>query len=268
MRIVSAPLCASLLTALAAFPSLAQEEEKAEEIQTRISLLAIGDPPQPRFEFRDDRRHLLETPAGDSPPGEVLVRQKKGKEEWFKAVPLGLNSPTGYITYRGEKNLVLFREDAEKRRSEFARIALPPLRDDLTLLLLRDRASKSWEKEPRVYYFDNSLSAFPNDSVRLINLSSVPVRARINEGTAFELAAGGHKIVGIPRKDQGILGYRIAAVVDGQLYPLVDTATTTMPDTRFNLIVYNTDSGNPRTPVDIASYFERPPQKDHEPEPR
>jgi hypothetical protein len=52
------------------------------------------------------------------------------------------------------------------------------------------------------------------------------------------------------------------------LYPLVDTATTTMPDTRFNLIVYNTDSGNPRTPVDIASYFERPPQKDHEPEPR
>ena len=265
MRIVSVFLLASLPWALAAVPSVAQE---AEEIQTRISLLAIGDPPQPRFEFRDDRRHLLETPASDSPPGEVLVRQKKGKEESFKAVPLGLNSPTGYITYRGERNLVLFREDADKKRSEFARIALPELRDDLTLLLLRNRASKSWEKEPMVYYFDNSLTAFPNDSVRVINLSSLAIRARINDGTAFDLAAGGHKIIGIPRKDQGILSYRIAAVADGTLFPLVDTATTTMPDTRFNLIVYATSPGNPRTPVDIASYFERPPQKEQEPEER
>ena len=256
------------LAFLAISPMLAQEAGEETEVQTRISILAIGDPPQPRFEFRDDRRHLLETPVSDYPPGEVLVRQMKGKEESFKAVPLGLNSPTGTITYRGERNLVLFREDAGKKRSEFARIALPQLRDDLTLLLLRDPASKSWEKEPRVYYFDNSLTAFPNDSVRVINLSSVAVRTRINEGTAFELAAGGHKVVGIPRKDQGILGYRIAAVADGQLFPLVDTATTTMPDTRFNLIVYNSDSGNRRSPVDIASYHERPPQKEPEGEAR
>ncbi|MFM7181399.1 MAG: hypothetical protein ACKO2G_08050 [Verrucomicrobiales bacterium] len=268
MRRFSVPFIASLLTALAAIPSLAQDGEKVEEVQTRISILAIGDAPQPRFEFRDDRRHLLETPAADSPPGEVLVRQKKGKEESFNAVPLGLNSPTGYITYRGERNLVLFREDAAKKRYEFARIALPEMRDDLTLLLLRNRTSKSWEKEPRVYYFDNGLGAFPNDSVRVINLSAVTVRARINEGTTFDLAAGGHKIIGIPRKDQGILSYRVAAVAEEKIFPLVDTATTTMPDTRFNLIVYATDSGNPRTPVDIASYFERPPQKDVEGEAR
>lgn len=268
MKIPFFSLISSGLASLAITPLLAQEAGEEEAVKTRISILAIGDPPQPRFEFRDDRRHLLETPVSDYPPGEVLVRQKKGKEESFKAVPLGLNSPTGYITYRGEQTLILFREDAEKKRSEFARIALPLLRDDLTLLLLRDPASKSWEKEPKVYYFDNSLTAFPNDSVRVINLSSVAVRARINQTAAFDLAAGGHKVVGIPRADQGILGYRIAAVADGQLFPLVDTATTTMPDTRFNLIVYNTDSGNRRSPVDIASYHERAPQKDPEEESR
>jgi hypothetical protein len=259
MKILPATLIASWFTAMAALPLPAQEDS---EIQTRISILAIGDPPQPRFEFRDDRRHLLETPVSEYPPAEVLVREKRGNKESFKAVQLGLNSPTGYITYRGERNLILFREDAGKTRSEFASIALPELRDDLTLLLLRNRGSKSWEKEPKVYYFDNSQAAFPNDSLRMINLSSVPIRARINEGTVFELAAGGKKVVRIPRTDQGIVGYQIAAVADGRLHPLIDTATTTMPDTRFNLIIYNSDSGNRRMPVDIASYFERPPLKD------
>lgn len=243
-------------------PALPAQE--AEEVKTRISILAIGDPPQPRYIFRDDRRHLLETPVTEYPPAEVLVREKRGKAESFKPVPLGLNSPTGYITYRGEPTLLLFRQEETGGRSQFARIALPALRDDLTLFLLRNPDSKSWEREPKVYYFDNGLSAFPNDCARLINLSSFPVRASINQATPIEIISGGSKLVSIPRSEQGILTYRMAAMVEGQLYPLVDTATTTMPDTRFNLIVYNADSGDRRSPVNLTSYFERPPQKDTE----
>ena len=238
--------------------------EKPEEVKIRISLLAIGDPPQPRYAIRDDRRHLLDTPVSDYPPAEVLVREKRGDNESFKAVPLGLNSPTGYVSYRGERKLILFRNDQGPDRAEFASIDLPELRDDLTIFLVRNRSSKTWEHSPQVHAFDNGLAAFPNDSVRVINLSPVAVRAQINDGSVIEIAANRVSIVRIPRKDQGVLTYRMAAAHDGKVLPLIDTATTTMPDTRFNLVVYPSDSATARAPVNIASYFERPPQKDAE----
>lgn len=259
MKIHLIPLLCACLTMAAA--TRAHAEPEPEEIETRISVLAIGDAPQPRFVFRDDRRHLLDTPASEHPPGEVLVREKRGGDESFKAVPLGLNSPTGTITYRGERNLILYREDGENGRSEFAKIALPELRDDLTILLLRNRTSKSWDKAPLAHFYDNGFTAFPKDSVRVINLSTVPVIARINEKNSFQLAAGRSSVVRIPREDQGILSYRLAAVLGEEMLLLMDTATTTMPNTRFNLIIYNSDAEGKRMPVDVASYFERPVQE-------
>jgi len=238
--------------------------EKPDEVETRISLLAVGTPPLPYYEFRNGQRHVFDTANSEYPPAQVHVREKRGDNESFKPVSLGLNIPTGYITYRGQRKLVLFRDDEDAQKSVFASIDIPELRDDLTLILVRDRHSKSWEKPPQVHAFDNSLAAFPNDSVRLINLSPLAVRARINDGRVLEIAVNRSTVVRIPRKDQGILSYRIAAVHDGRIYPLIDTATTTMPDTRFNLVVYKSDSATARAPVDIASFFERPPQKDAE----
>jgi hypothetical protein len=249
------PLSCAILLMLAAPSTVA---ERPKEIQIQISVIAVGDPPQPRYEIRDDRRHLLHTPASEHPPGEILVREKRSDNESFKAIPLGLNTPTGTITYRGESTLLLYRDDLDDKRSEFASLALPELRDDLTIFLVRNRSAKSWERPPHVYYYDNSLTAFPNDSTRLINLSAVPVRARINEGRVLDVAPGQHAIVRIPRNDQGILSYRVAAIRGEDLLPLIDSATTTMPDTRFNLFIYNSDSAYARAPVNIASYFERP----------
>jgi hypothetical protein len=244
--------------------TIAAHADNAEKIETRISLLAIGDPPQPRYEIRGDRRHLLETAAADYPPPQVLVHEKNGKREAFKTVPLSLNTPTGYVTYRGERTLVLLREEPDSTRSEFASLILPPLRNDLTVLLLRDRRTKSWATPPEARFFDNGFEAFPNDSVRLINLSTVPIRAQVNDGSVRQIKAGQSVIIRIPRADQGILSYRIAALVENEVFPLIDTATTTMPDTRFNLITYNSDNAEIRTPVNIAQYFERPPQADVE----
>lgn len=234
------------------------ETGKSDPVEKHISVLAIGDPPQPRFVIRDDRRHLLDTAPSDHPPAEILVREKRGKNESFKTLPLGLNSPTGYITYRGERNLVLLRQDSGGDRSEFANIALPELRNDLTILLLRDRKTKSWATPPMVHYFDNGIEAFPNNSVRLVNLSTVPIRAQVNNDRVIQLNVGRSTIVPIPARDQGILSYRIAAVVDDKIHPLIDTATTTMPDNRFNLITYNSDGSDAQMPINIASYFERP----------
>jgi hypothetical protein len=249
---------ALLAVSFAALTSAEAQTGKSELTKKRISVLAIGDPPQPRFVIRDDRRHLLDTAPSDHPPAEILVREKRGGNESFKAVPLGLNSPTGYITYRGEPKLVLLRENGSGERDEFANIALPDLRNDLTIFLLRNRTTKSWASSPSVHYFDNGLEAFPNDSVRLVNLSTVPIRAQINDARVFPLEVGRSTIVRIPRQDQGILSYRIAALVDEKVHPLIDTATTTMPETRFNLIIYNSDGDGAQRPVNIASYFERP----------
>jgi hypothetical protein len=262
MKNHSLPLLSAcfLFSGTAATPA----QQPSDRVETRISVLAIGDPPQPRYVIRDDRRHLLDTAPAEHPPAEVVVREKRGEKESFKTIPLGLNSPTGYVTYRGERKLVLFREDHGGERGEFANITLPDLRNDLAVFLLRNRKTKSWAETPDIHYFDNGLVAFPKDSVRLVNLSTIPVRAQINQGGVFQLAAGRSSVVRIPHAHQGILSYRIAAVVGEQVHPLIDTATTTMPDARFNLIVYNSDSAHARMPVDIASYFERPPQSHQE----
>lgn len=245
--------------------SLQAKDEPEEEIETRISVLAIGDPPLPSYEMRDGLRHVFDTAVSEYPPAVIHVRQKGGDNGPFQPVSLGMNIPTGYITYRGERKLVLYREGKDAKKSEFTRIEIPKLRDDLTLLLVRDRASKSWDKAPRVHAFDNGFVAFPKDSVRVINLSSVPTRARINEQEVFQLAPGRSTVVRIPRADQGILSYRLAAVLGKELLPLADTATTTMPDTRFNLIIYNSDGLHARKPVNIAFYFERTPEVVPEP---
>jgi hypothetical protein len=258
------PLIPIASAVLAATISMAAHAQQAERVETRISLLAIGDPPQPRYEIRDDRRHLLETAAADYPPPQVVVREKNGEREAFKTVPLGLNTPTGYVTYRGERNLVLLREDEEGGRSEFASLTIPPLRNDLTIFLMRNRRSNSWAEAPDARFFDNGLEAFPNDSVRLINLSTVPIRAQVNDGRVRQINAGQSAVVRIPRSDQGVLSYRVAAVVEDEVFPLIDTATTTMPDTRFNLITYNSDGSDARMPVNITQYFERPQQADSE----
>jgi hypothetical protein len=262
MKMHTTFVLATFVAVLVAVSTQAQQVEKVEPVEKRISLMTIGNPPQPRYMIRDDRRHLLDTAATEYPPAEVTVREKRGKDVSFKSVPLGLNSPTGYITYRGERNLVLFREDSGKERLEFASLTLPEHTGDMAIFLLRNRKSKSWEKEPDIHYFDNSLAAFPNDSVRLVNLSTIPVRAQINDGRVFQLDVGRSTVVNIPRKDQGILTYSIAAVVDDKIHSLIDTSNTTMPDTRFNIIVYNSDSADSRMVVDVTSYFERPRQND------
>lgn len=259
MKTTALPMIAASIAVATSFPAPAQEAGKTELVEKRISLLAIGNPPEPRYVIREDRRHLLDTAAAESPPGEVMVREKSGETESFKGVPLGLNSPTGYITYKGERKLVLFREANGGDRSEFASLTLPELKGDLAVFLTRNRKNKSWESEPEIHYFDNSLEAFPKDSVRLINLSAVIARAQINDGRVFQIDAGRSAVVRIPRKDQGVLTYRIAGVAGDKVHPLIDTANTTMPDTRLNIIVYNCDSADARMVVDVASYFERPP---------
>lgn len=262
MKPLAIAATAALCIAAVSTPVLRAQD--AERVETRISLLAIGDPPQPRYEIRDDFRHLVEGATGDHPPPEVVVREKRGERESFQTVPLGLNTPTGYVTYRGERSLVLLREDAEGGRSEFATLAIPPLRADLTIFLLRNRRSNSWAEAPDARFFDNGFDAFPKDSVRLVNLSTVPIRAQVNDDRVRQINAGQSALVRIPREDQGILTYRIAAVVENEIVPLIDTATTTMPDTRFNLVVYDSDGSDARAPVNIAQYFERPPQVDSE----
>lgn len=240
--------------------SLQAKGEPEEEIETRISVVAIGDPPLPGYEMRGGLRHVFDTPVSEHPPSVIYVRQKGGDNGPFKPVSLGMNIPTGYITYRGERKLVLYGEGKDAEKSEFASIEIPELRDDLTIMFVRDHVSKSWDKAPRIHAFDNSLVAFPNDSVRVINLSRVPIRASINQDHVFQLAVGRSKVIRIPRVDQGILSYAAVAVVGKELLPLIDTATTTMPDTRFNLVIYDSDGAHARKPVNLTFYFERPPE--------
>ncbi|MES2922009.1 MAG: hypothetical protein V4819_10695 [Verrucomicrobiota bacterium] len=226
----------------------------------RISLLAIGDPPQPRFSIAADGRRFEDGPPADYPPGTVFVRDKSEKESDFKEISLGLNAATGYVTYKGESTLNLYRAKAEDAKNLYASLPIPQLNADMTIMLTRNASKKSWETEPKARFFDNSLTSFPLDSARFVNLSTVSIRVVVGSEPVFEILPGAARVVRLQRSEQGILSYRIAAALDGKIFPLADTATTYTPDTRINLVAYNADGEDRSQPVKIIRYFERPPQ--------
>ncbi|MEO5916321.1 MAG: hypothetical protein ABIS50_18935 [Luteolibacter sp.] len=226
----------------------------------RISLLAVGDPPQPHFDVTTEKRTLQETPASDYPPSKVFLRDRSEKEKAFKEVSLGLNAATGYVVYKGESTLNLYRGETGDEKGLYASLPIPELHADMTIMLTRNTSKKSWETDPKARFFDNSLTSFPQDSARYVNLSSVPIRVVNGKDPVFEIAPGGFRVVPLQRSEQGILAYRIAAAVDAKIFPIADTATTYTPDTRINLVAYNADGENKTQPVKVIRFFERPPQ--------
>lgn len=252
----SSALCLLLILA----PGLVAQEQ-TDSPPIRISLVAVGDPPQPKFIVRGDKRELVENSAADYPPGKLLVKEKNSKGEKFKELTLGLNTPTGYVTYQGEPVMNLYRADqGAAPTTPYVSFPIPKLNVDMTILLTRDRRKDSWESGPIAKFLDNSLQSFPNDSVRYINLSAVPVRIVSGTEKIFELKPGEVKIINLPRSIQGVLSYKIAASVDGRIFPLSDSATTYTPDSRINLIAYNADGVDRAQLVKIARFFERPPE--------
>jgi len=98
----------------------------------------------------------------------------------------------------------------------------------------------------------------------VMNFTRLPIRVEAM-GKVFDLQSQATQLVQLPHAEQGILTYRAAALVNEQIVPLVDTATTYPADTRVNLVAYEADGKDKRQPVKVMLYTELPykdPAKD------
>lgn len=246
----------SLLLLCASIPGvagLATAQEPAAKSQNKlhISLLAVGDLPPVQFKDTDKGPVWIEPPVEDVPPPALYVKSKD-KKEGFDMLNLGLNTPMPPIEYPAGKEMLLFEDQAnaatsdkpETAKSCYLKVPLPDEKVDLTVILARDPGSKNWRKPPRAYTFKNDLVSFPADSVRVINLSSHPIKGRLASGEVFALnpssGALSFKVIRAAAKDN-VLTYEILGSVKGQVVPLANTATSFFQGTRLNMVIYDGD---------------------------
>lgn len=242
--------CAAMLGVVT--PLTAQKPVGETPKKIRVSLLAIGDLPPIKYKDTDKGPVFIEPPKEDVPPPLLFVKSKD-KSEGFDQLNLGLNTPMQAIEYPGGKPLVIYEDKESAKASEssgsdgkkpFLVLAMPEGATDITVILARNLQSKSWRTPPRVYAFKNDIASFPADSVRVINLSSHPVKGRLGGNRNFDLKPTSNELSSLilpANAEKRVLPYQIAGGVDGKAVILANTATSFYPGSRLNIVIYDGD---------------------------
>lgn len=232
------------------------EQPKIDLSRLRVSIIAIGDSPTPSFKMEGGKRSLIEVPESEYPPNPLYVEDKKEKK--LKPLSMGMNTPGDPIKHPGTSELELFeKKGADAPPQSFIKVALPPVNEDLTIFVVRNPSTKSWRSTPIPRVYRNGLAAFPLNSARLINFSRLPIRAEVM-GKVIDVAPMGTSIVPLPKSEQGTMPYKAAAMSNNQVLPLANTAMSYTPDSRINLVAYESDGTEKRQPVKFMTYFELP----------
>jgi len=255
-------LCLGIIICVPAYPVLgdpAAPGGKPGGGGARISLVPIGDVPEPKYDLTPDgKRVFKETPESETPP--LLLYYREGGK--LTPLNLGLNSPAATIRYDGAPELSLFA--TPKAGAEpFIKVAIPATKEDTTVFMVRNPETKSWRKAPLVKVYENGLKSFPKNSLRILNFSKVPITFQAMKGEATDVpastpAADVPHLVPLPPAEQGILQYKITTRGEGAPVVIAETATTYPADARINLVAYDVDGDDKTKPVKIVVYFELP----------
>ena len=254
---------ATLLPALLVWPLTAQDAPlPAKSKPTRVALVAVGDPPDPDFEIKNDRRYLKETATSEYPPTLLYVPKLKtqGKPD---PIVMGLNLPGRQLEIHGTNTLQLMeavQTGDQISYKEWTTIKLPVVNEDLTAFLYRSKPGASWRDSPKVLVLNNSLVAFPPRHIRVVNLSNKVVAYQLDGAEPFAVQPSEFKI--LPTTKPDYCSYSVA-FSQGEEWVTIAShqAATLQGDARVNLVAYDTDSNSPRNtvPVRLQSFYELPP---------
>ncbi len=228
---------------------------------TRVSVIAIGDPPEPRMDIQGEFRVLVDVPESEYPPQRLFVPQRgSSREEVF----IGMNAPSSQFEYRGPSTLRLQerreRGEGNFSYSDYADVNLAAPGQDSTIVLMRSRPGASWRSAPRSMVFRNDTESFPLGTARIFNFSSKPLIFRVGDGEPFGLNPRAVRVVPVSGE---IFLYSIAWLDNDEPQIIAqDHASAFQNGDRINLVAYDTDSNNPNArsePIRFSTYFEFAP---------
>lgn len=228
---------------------------------TRVNVIAIGVPPEPRMSIQGEFRVLLDVPESEYPPQQLFVPMHGAAPH---GIFLGINAPSEQFDYRGSSKLRLqVRSEVgggDFVYKDYAEVELPSPGKDSTILIMRSRPKASWRDKPRCLVFMNDADRFPIGNARIINFSSKPLLFKIGDNDPFGIPPSKMRMVPV-MGDHFI--YSIASQGSGEAQIIADHRATPFHGTdRINLIVYDHDSNetNANTAtVKFNTYFEFPP---------
>lgn len=236
-----------LFTGLAFFfaADLPAQDQKAPP--RKLRLMAVGDPPPFQQEYRNGVRHEKEAPPGSIPPRQVELSASAGSKE---AVKLALGQTTAPIDVPGEATQVNLQSAGQVWHA----VNLPEGGDYL-VILLRDPASKTWNKA-RSILVPEGAGKFDEGDIRFISLTAAPLRFQIKGAAAFEVPAGKTitKKLGVATGAETLAQYRDPEKGWKKLW---SSALVQNRGERSTVLVYAADGVNPRQPLKLVALREK-----------
>jgi len=170
-----------LLPILLIQSAFSQDKEKGF-----VRLLALGENPTMKFKTINGRRVEQPPVPGSIPPRALSVSGFAGA---VAAVPFQLGRFAPWVEVV-DRTLPLQLSAGEKKWAKVGAPTVPKL-----AVFVHDRALKkmTWDK-PKLFEFAETLRAYPNESIRVINLTTAPVIVRLGEEASVEVKAGKARI--------------------------------------------------------------------------
>lgn len=208
--------------------------------------MAVGDPPPFQQEFRDGVRYESEAPAGSIPPRQVELLAGAVRSE---PVKLALGQTTAPVDVPGEATQVNLLAGGQVWHA----VNLPEGGDYLAILL-RDPASKTWDKA-RTILVPEGTGKFDDGDIRFISLTAAPLRFQIKGSTAFEVPPGKTvtRKLGVAAGIETLAQYRDPEKGWKNLW---SSALVQNRGESTTLLVYASDGVKPRQPLKLVALRE------------
>lgn len=185
-----------LLIPLLLIQNVSAQADEGEKVPGFVRLLAVGENPTWKTERRGDMRVQLPPPPGSIPPRLISISGAKDPGDGLK---LDLSRMTPWVEVTDNKLAIQVSEitKGENAGSDLMKNwakAPAPKRPLLALYIKNPTADKlTWEKPVR-FDFDESLQAFPNESIRIINLTKKDLAVKLGEKSPVKVSSGKHRI--------------------------------------------------------------------------
>jgi hypothetical protein len=174
-----------LLPVLLIQSAFSQEEEKGF-----VRLLALGENPTMKFKTINGRRVQQPDPPGSVPPRSISVSGSAGN---VAAVPFTLNRYTPWVEVVDRTLALQLSAGAGDGAKKWAKVGAPTI--PKLAVFVKDRSVKNmtWNNT-KLFEFADNLRAYPNESIRVINLTRAPIAFKLGERNGVQVNAGKSKV--------------------------------------------------------------------------
>lgn len=204
MKIIICMACFALL--LNSFYVRADNQDAKQtgsKVEYAVRLLTVGSPPPLKIEHRDGQRVQVPPAKGSIPPLSLFL---KSSGDTIELSPrLGRVSQTCLIKLNEQRSLE-FHKVVPKQDENSDADEVPwwetrlPVGKKVLVLLYKKHNAKNWAK-PSGLCLRDEVEIFPVNSIRVVNVSALPVVVKIDDDKPSELKPGKHVVYQRPKAE-------------------------------------------------------------------